>query len=37
MVGAGLYPVPVRFGRGNTPNPDGFSDHFPVSVQVVEA
>lgn len=36
MVGTGTYPVPIRFGRGSNPNTDGFSDHFPIVVQLRE-
>ena len=39
MDSGGLYPDPIRFGRPSSPstyNPDGFSDHYPVSVLVEE-
>jgi endonuclease/exonuclease/phosphatase family metal-dependent hydrolase len=36
MVNTGTYPIPIRFGRGGTHNPNGFSDHFPIGVQVRE-
>lgn len=36
MVATGAYPVPVRFGRGKALNPNGFSDHFPIAVQLKE-
>lgn len=36
MVSDGTYPTPIRFGRGTSHNPGGFSDHFPVSVVVRE-
>ncbi|MEW5873136.1 MAG: endonuclease/exonuclease/phosphatase family protein [Chloroflexota bacterium] len=37
MIATGEYPEPVRFGgMGKPVNQDGFSDHFPVTVQVVE-
>jgi len=35
----GRYKKPVRFGRPSNKksfNPDGFSDHLPVSVKVME-
>jgi hypothetical protein len=37
MVGTGDYPVPIRFGgMGKDVNENGFSDHFPIAVTVVE-
>lgn len=36
MINTGTYPVPIRFGRGNSLNRDGFSDHFPIGVQIRE-
>lgn len=36
MVDSGDYPKPIRFGRGASMNPNGFSDHFPIAVQVEE-
>lgn len=39
MVKKGDYPVPIRFGRPAEKkgyNPDGFSDHFPISMKVKE-
>jgi len=38
MIARGEYPGPVPFGgMGKPVNLNGFSDHFPVAVQVVEA
>ncbi len=38
MVSGGTYPKPIPFGgMGNPVNTDGFSDHFPITMQVVEA
>lgn len=38
MVDTGLYPKPIPFGgMGKAVNPNGFSDHFPVAVTVLEA
>ncbi|OHB48420.1 MAG: endonuclease/exonuclease/phosphatase [Planctomycetes bacterium GWF2_40_8] len=37
MVGNGDYPAPIRFGRGESSNKDGYSDHFPIAVQIKEA
>lgn len=38
MVDTGRYPRPIPFGGMGKPiNPDGFSDHFPISATVVEA
>jgi predicted extracellular nuclease len=36
MVKPGVYPVPIRFGRGNNPDLDGFSDHFPIGLKLLE-
>jgi hypothetical protein len=36
MVKAGLYPVPIRFGRKESLNRDGFSDHYPVAFTLRE-
>ena len=39
MIGGGLYPAPVRFGRPSRPSshdPDGYSDHFPVAIKLRE-
>jgi hypothetical protein len=38
MVQAGPFPGPVPFGGMGRPiNPNGFSDHFPVSVRIEES
>ena len=38
MVSGGAYPDPVRFGRPSSGyNPNGFSDHYPISVVLREA
>jgi hypothetical protein len=38
MVAKGAFPKPVPFGgMGKPVNQNGFSDHFPISVTVVEA
>jgi len=39
MTSDGQYPAPIRFSRPSASsfNPDGFSDHFPISVGLVEA
>jgi endonuclease/exonuclease/phosphatase family metal-dependent hydrolase len=36
MVSGGSYPVPIRYGRGKSLNKNGFSDHFPIAVQLRE-
>jgi len=36
MVNSGTYPTPISHGRGNSLNSDGFSDHFPIAVQLDE-
>jgi hypothetical protein len=37
MVNPGIYPSPIPFGgMGKPVNPNGFSDHFPISVVVTE-
>lgn len=37
MVSNGDYPAPIRYGRGKSSNKDGYSDHFPIAVQIKEA
>lgn len=38
MVKTGDYPAPIHFGgMGKSVNQDGFSDHFPIAVTVLEA
>lgn len=34
MTNTGTYPTPIRYGMGNRINPNGFSDHFPISVRL---
>jgi len=34
MVNKGNYPKPVRFGRENSLNKKGFSDHFPIAMVI---
>jgi predicted extracellular nuclease len=37
MMSGGDYPQPIRFGgMGKSVNQDGFSDHFPIAVQIEE-
>ena len=36
MVDGGAYEKPVRFGRGTSPNLNGFSDHFPIVMRLRE-
>lgn len=36
MINSGAYPTPKKFGRGNSLDRDGFSDHFPIAVQLRE-
>ncbi len=37
MVSGGDYPSPIRFGRPSAGlNPDGFSDHYPISLVLQE-
>jgi predicted extracellular nuclease len=36
MVSSGIYPDPVRFGKGSSVNLDGFSDHYPIGVRIRE-
>lgn len=36
MMGTGVYPAPIRFGRGADMDPAGFSDHFPIQVRIDE-
>lgn len=37
MVNGGAYPKPIPFGRGSSPNLDGFSDHFPIMMRLRES
>lgn len=40
MRGTGVYPVPRRFGRPSVPssfNVNGFSDHYPIGLRIVES
>ena len=38
MVSTGTYKKPVPFGgMGEPVNPDGYSDHFPITMTVTEA
>jgi hypothetical protein len=38
MVSTGTYPAPIPFGgMGKPVNTDGFSDHFPITMRVIEA
>jgi hypothetical protein len=38
MVRGGAYPAPVPFGgMGKPVNLNGFSDHFPIAMEVREA
>lgn len=37
MTAPGRYPAPVRFGRpASGLNQNGFSDHFPVTIRIIE-
>jgi hypothetical protein len=37
MVNPGVYPKPIPFGgMGNPVNPNGFSDHFPITMRITE-
>jgi hypothetical protein len=36
MVSGGDYPDPIRFGREDDANQNGFSDHYPISVVIDE-
>ena len=36
MVSGGTYPAPIRYGRGSETNPNGFSDHYPIALQLQE-
>ncbi|HEX6750420.1 MAG TPA: endonuclease/exonuclease/phosphatase family protein [Longimicrobium sp.] len=36
MVSTGAYPSPIRFGRGEEINPNGFADHFPIGMVIHE-
>lgn len=38
MVSTGAYPAPIPFGRMGKPvNPDGYSDHYPITMTITEA
>ena len=38
MNSGGQYPIPIRFsGHGSTADPNGFSDHYPIEMVVIEA
>lgn len=34
MISGGAYPAPIRFGRGDKINLDGYSDHLPVCMKI---
>ena len=34
MTSSGTYPKPIRFGRGDSINKKGYSDHFPIGLVV---
>ena len=36
MVKSSPYPAPIRFGRKSSLNLNGFSDHYPIAVQLLE-
>lgn len=36
MIAGTVYPAPRRYGRGAARDPDGFSDHFPITVVLDE-
>ncbi len=36
MVSGGDYPDPIRFGRGQSANLAGFSDHDPIRLVIDE-
>ena len=36
MISGGAYPSPIRYGLGGNTNPNGFSDHYPISISVEE-
>jgi hypothetical protein len=36
MVNNGIYPTPNKYGRGKSLNRNGFSDHFPIALQLRE-
>jgi hypothetical protein len=36
MVSSGAYPAPLRYGRGSSLNPNGFSDHYPIACRLRE-
>jgi len=37
MTADGDYPHPIRYGRKDDVDPDGFSDHFPITVELEES
>lgn len=37
MVSSGDYPTPIRFGRKDWTNHNGFSDHFPIALKLQES
>jgi endonuclease/exonuclease/phosphatase family metal-dependent hydrolase len=36
MVSGGSYPRPIPFGRGSRVDREGYSDHFPIGVEIEE-
>ncbi|HHT9125573.1 MAG TPA: endonuclease/exonuclease/phosphatase family protein [Candidatus Brocadiia bacterium] len=36
MVNSGTYPTPKKYGRGSSLDRNGFSDHFPIALQLSE-
>ncbi len=34
MISGGAYPSPIRFGRGNKINLNGYSDHLPICMKI---
>ena len=36
MINKGSYPIPIRFGRGKSLDINGYSDHYPIAVQIKE-
>jgi predicted extracellular nuclease len=39
MISNGVYPAPIRFGRpsrASSYDPDGYSDHYPIAVRILE-
>lgn len=34
MISGGRYPAPIRFGRGDKINLQGFSDHLPICMKI---